>query len=1005
VASPNDGAYPLARHVIVCYGVLNFSEGGGCAKGRFGSRFSGGDREEGLKGGMTVVALIGESKAAAFDDCYRFGPFSLYIASRSLEREGQRLTIGDRHFDVLRRLVTNAGQIVSKEDLLATAWPGIHVQEGALRVCIAALRDLLRDDLDGVQYVKNVRGRGYLFVAPVMSRPAAPSHTATSSENRFPQPSSSRRMIGRTEALAEVDALLRTQRLVTIVGPGGIGKTTLARAVALGLLQDNGIETCFVDLSVLTDADALPNLIAVTLGVQLEGDAFASLSSAFRNRAMLLVLDCCEHVVSEAARFAEALILQAPAMMVLGTSREPLRISGEQVVRLPSLSVPPAGSILSAEDALQYPSVQLLIERARSGRHDLVFTDVDVALAVEICRRLDGIALAIELAGAKIAAVGIGETLALLDSQSGLRWLGNRTALPRHQTLQATLEWSYLLLSDVEQRLLEHLSVLVGDFSMSMALKIASGASGSAELLSEALAGLVAKSLVSADFGRDEDRYRLLDITKTFAKAKLEQSGQQGAVLKRLGIALLDWIAQPAGDSASYIDERALTAVRRQIRNLRVVIPWCFSSTGDPCLGAQLTAAAAPALLELSFWSECARWSEAAVALHDVFDGLEPDKQLELLTSYAQGCLLLDRQEPSVHATLLRALDLAQNLDERQLELRVLLGLHRYLSRNEDFSGSLDVAIRMKEVAIISGNTEMVLTSDLAIGISYTFLGVQSKACDFMADALRQIQSMGRTTSTLFAHNTDFHATVCLARALWLRGSPNQAIATAQRAVQIAETKKAMGTFGLSAVWAIQVFFWTGDLSGAQALADGLLEGTEGYAATWLRKFGAALRGELLVRRGDTEAGLPLLESYLDLLIASGRYSLMPTLAFVEGLIAEGKLDRANETLQGAISNSERHSYLLYMPEMLRLRGEILFARNEDGAEASFRQALTLAQEQSALSWTLRIAMSLFRFQRKTGCAEDYEALLRSVYGQFVEGFDTQDLRAAAAALELSKVC
>ncbi|MDR3509157.1 MAG: winged helix-turn-helix domain-containing protein [Caulobacteraceae bacterium] len=926
---------------------------------------------------------------------YAFGPFSLYAAERRLERGGVVIALGDRAFDLLIALLREAGQVVEKGELLRRVWPNVRVEEGALRVSVAALRAALGEG----EYLTNVRGRGYQFVAPVrpLTRPEASVVPDSASLARLHGlPARAEPIYGRDQAIDEVSASLAARRFVTIVGAGGMGKTTLAMAVARRAFERDALSVCFVDLSALHDADMIPNLIANRLGLQLQGDPALVLVSYFRDQRMLLILDSCEHVIDGVAVLAEQIVRDAPRMRVLATSREPLRAEGERIYRLEPLLAPAEGEPLSADEAVSFPSVRLLVERAAAARHDFTLSDGDADLAAEICRRLDGIALAIELAAASIGAIGLKETASRLNGELSLRWAGRRTAVPRHQTLRATLDWSYSLLDEAEQVLLRRLSILVGAFSLEAAVAVCADATLDELQVLGGVSSLVAKSLVSTEAADDGPRYRLLDITRAYVRAKLVETGELDPIARRHAAFLVERLAGKIQGGEPYVDDEALAVVARAIPNVRAAIPWCFGPGGDVELGWALTVAAAPALLELGLWPECAQWTGQGIETL----GSQPPaslQTLELLTSHAQAQLLLDRQDAGVKATLELAAGMAAVLDQPCYSIRALLGLHRYLSRNEDYEGSLGAARRMAEIATSSGNEGMCILAQLAEGISHHFMGDQARACALMGAGLGQVRMTWGINSILFGHHSDFHGMVCLARALWLAGRPDEAIAMARRSVEFAESKRHAGTLGLSAIWVIQVFFWTQDWDSAQAMAGSLLDLTANHPSAALRKLGLALKGELLTRSGDLAEGLPLLKNYLEVVHAAGRYSLMPTIAYVEGLIAKGDLPQALAAIDAASSVARSRHHLLYMPEMIRLRGEILKLSDPAAAARCFDEALALAEVQSALSWSLRAAMSQARLQADAGNLRGALEGVQSVYGRFTQGFDTSDLIAARA--------
>ena len=465
-------------------------------------------------------------------DFISFGPFRFFATQRLLEKDGVPLNLGSRALDLLIALVERATEVVSKRELMARVWPNLVVDEGSLRFHIASLRKVLGDGQSGVRYVTNVAGRGYCFVAPIRRSAASPSRTKNFVADRTAKlPVRLLRMVGRDETVQAASELLG-QRFVTIVGPGGVGKTTVAVSVAHAKCSEFGGAIHFVDLEALDEPSLVPRAIASTLGLPVNSDSpIQDLLSFVRDQRMLLVLDNCEHVIETAAPLAESIFNEAPQVHILATSRESLRVEGERVYRLPPLRCPPEVAVgLTAAEVMSFPAVRLFVERVIASGVPFVLSDADAPIVAELCRGLDGIALALELAASHVAALGVRGTAALLDSQFRFLWQGRRTAPPRHQTLGATLDWSHNLLSDFERLVLRRLAVFVGSFSLEAAQSVAAGNPVDGGQVVEAVASLVAKSLVATEIGATLVRYRLLDTTRAYALGKLVRSGEAAAV-------------------------------------------------------------------------------------------------------------------------------------------------------------------------------------------------------------------------------------------------------------------------------------------------------------------------------------------------------------------------------------------------------------------------------------------------------------------------------------------
>src|SRR5271165_1232633 len=369
-------------------------------------------------------------------DAISFGPFRLLAERRLLLEADKPVRLGSRAFEILAALVERAGEVVGKEELIARAWPQTLVEESNLKIQVSALRRALGDGQNGHRYIVTVPGRGYNFVAATRtdespSPPLAPTIAPAGAHNL---PVAVTRMIGREDAVAALLSRLSLERLVTIVGPGGVGKSTVALAVAERSIASYEHGVWLVDLAPLSDPRLVPSAAATVLDLEIRSeDPLPGLLAWLRGKRMLLLLDNCEHVIEAAASLAAALLTRAPGVTILATSREPLGVAGEHEHRLGPLSCPRPSATLTAAEAAAFPAVQLFVERVTATVENFTLTDSNAPLVVEICRRLDGLPLAIEFAASRVAVLGVEGLAAHLDDS--LRLLGaRRTPMPRHRT-------------------------------------------------------------------------------------------------------------------------------------------------------------------------------------------------------------------------------------------------------------------------------------------------------------------------------------------------------------------------------------------------------------------------------------------------------------------------------------------------------------------------------------------------------------------------------------------
>ncbi|MBR8314778.1 helix-turn-helix transcriptional regulator [Burkholderia dolosa] len=562
----------------------------------------------------------------------RIGTLHVFLDRREIRSNGKLLRIGSRAFEILELLIRANGALVSKDEIMQRVWPHTVVEENNLQVHIASLRKALAGDRN---LIVTVPGRGYrLVVTP--DGGDAPMRPATLRPAAVPSA-----LFGRERTVADVLAALQAARVVTLVGAGGIGKTRIAIEAAARAEARFAEGSVFLSLATVACPRFVPDALAGAFGIAQPAGALtleAVLASVARRR-MLLVLDNCEHLLDAAAQIASALTDADDGLCVLATSRESLRIHGERVCPVPPLDVPAEGA--DEHDAMSASAVQLFAARARAADPRFPLDARSVALMASVCRRLDGLPLAIELAAARAAVLGIDVLAAHLDDHFRLLTGGFRTALPRHQTLQAMYDWSYRLLSDAERLLLRWLGVFRDGFSIDAVREVVApnGLAG-ADLL-DTIAGLVSKSLLILETAQGAPRYRLLTTTRAYAWQQLETHGECTAAARAHANYFLTLFKRAPNGGARSVDEPGATprldAVRRELGNLRAALDWAFSARGDAALGIALAAVAVPCLFDLSLVDECRERARIALdAMRDT-DGtlVSADARVRLLAAYA----------------------------------------------------------------------------------------------------------------------------------------------------------------------------------------------------------------------------------------------------------------------------------------------------------------------------------------------------------------------------------
>ncbi len=494
---------------------------------------------------------------------------------RALLVNGQPAALGSRAFDLLVALSDRGERIVAKHELMDLVWPDVIVEENNLQVQISALRRLLGPDA-----IATVPGRGYRFTARLDDATPPISPVQAPLPGPLPQlsnlSSTGGTLIGRDADLQALGALLQQARLVTLVGTGGIGKTRLALACAERLRERQADGVWFADLAQLlrgSDADAVAAAVARALDLRVDaGQAgLERVCAVLREQRLLLLLDNCEHVLAGAATFCAALLRGAPGVTLLATSQEPLHLADEQVYRPPLLALPADADLAQAE---QYGAVALFVARAQAAAPRFALDDHNRAGVVDLCRQLDGLPLAIELAAARVALLGVEGLRSRLGERLRLLTGARRDASTRQQTLRASLEWTQGLLSADEQAVYRRLGVFVGGFTMELAQRVAADDKIDRWAVLDHLASLVDKSLVAADAG-DPPRYSLLESAREFALEQLERHGETAATQAAHAAALHETAAAVEAlffDSDAY--SRAQTRFVHELGNLRTALAW-----------------------------------------------------------------------------------------------------------------------------------------------------------------------------------------------------------------------------------------------------------------------------------------------------------------------------------------------------------------------------------------------------------------------------------------------
>jgi predicted ATPase len=642
------------------------------------------------------------------------------------------------------------------------------------------------------------------------------------------------------------------------------------------------------------------------------------------------------------------------------------------------------------------------MERAAASGHDTALNDVDAPIAATICRRLDGIALAIELAASRAGSLGIHGVAQLLGNRFGLVWHGRRTALPRHQTLNAMLDWSYNLLSQHEKAVLGSLSVFVGDFTLDAARSVAADAEIDEATATEAVASLLAKSLISKTESHGSTYCRLLETTRTFAQAKLAERGETNRVARRHANFFSEFFEQDEIVQSGF-GERDLSGYTPHIGNVRAALEWAFSDDGDVTVGVELATWAAPLFIGLSLLQESGRWCERALAgLNPVARGTR--QEMILHEALALSMMYMSGNRDQVRSAIERGLALEETFGDRRHQQQLLFGLYRLLLLLADFHGAFDIAQQSATFAETAKDPAGQAIADFMLGTCHHFIGDQEAAQSHSERAMARAAEPDTVIPSFFGFDRRVSGPLTLARALWLRGFPDQACRLVKSAF---DDDLLSGVHPLTTCAALAygspVFLWSGDFRTADRYVARLIDHAGRHSLEPFRVTGLGLKGTLAVARDELANGMDLLR---DMLMAKDR-NLYPLALFMgalaDGLRKSGQMEEALLTINRAIERATDCGSMFDMAELLRIKAQILPAMPQHGRDSAMNcltEALAVAKAQSALALELRSTIALARLLAEGGQRDQARHDLALVYGRFTEGFETADLRTARQLLE-----
>ena len=927
----------------------------------------------------------------------RFGSIEIRPAQRQLWVEGREVPVSGRAFDVLLHLAEHRHQVVPKNQLLEHVWQRMDVNDSNLQTQISALRKLL-----GNTAIATFPGRGYRFTLEHSDEPSGAITPVTTVESNAPisltapapvakaLPPAPTGMLGRDDDLAALERLLQQHRLVTVVGAGGIGKTTLALAGAHGAQADATDGTAWVELAPLADPALLVSIVARELGIPVPGsNPQAALVKALAERRMLLVLDNAEHLLEAVAALVQALLDGAPGVRVLVTSQAALNIGGERLFRLGALAAPDLG--VSVEEALSYGAVALFVDQAQAADRHFQLTPENLPAVVDLCVHLDGVALAIKLAAARLPLFGLKGLQARLSERFRLLGQGPRSAPSRQQTLRAALDWSHALLSPDEQTVFRRLGVFLSSFELDLAAKTACDEALDEWTVIEALGALVDRSLVTLD-AKSDGRYRLLESAREYALGKLDEAGERRSM-----------------------NERAARVLRQHFPALADSEPQTLARhlTDGGCL--------AEAVIE---WERAANQALARSA--HVEAALHLNKAIELtrvLATKASDPTDMQRRELALQLRLGPLVMMIKGLGSEAAERLygdALTLCHGVGTASDSFIATFNLwfiaesqlrfdqaELRIAEsrrLAVETGDERFVLQAYHAEYTTSSITGDWAQALIATEETYKRYRPADGPfhQSTFAGHDPGVCSLGVRGAALFILGRPDEAYAqldalqplirdhvhppsrivgwycacvtyilardplrmraTAEEALAIIRRMSLQqydGMFTVYTAWASAL------LDRDPAVPSVLATGVERFEST-----GTRLRASLLrAIAADACAAVGQVE---------------PGLAFVERALRE-LLER---------KELGWHAYAL------NVRASLLsLAGKRAAAEASFEEALSVARAQGARSYELRAANGLARQWQEGERGSEVRALIEPLLAQFTPGFSTPDLDEARALL------
>jgi len=894
------------------------------------------------------------------NDMIELGRFQIDLELRTLWCDSERVPLGSRAFDILAMVVKAGGRLVTKDELMDAVWPNTIVEENNIQVHLSALRKILGADRD---LILTVPGRGYRLVPR--------QRTTANAAAGHPLPPQRMQLVGRDAAVAQIRSMLADVPVLTLVGAGGIGKTSLAVEAARQAAADFAQPVWLVELATLGTREDVLAAIAHGCGLPVEHStpSLVQIAAALAGRR-LLVLDNAEHVIAHVAEVVETLAAVNADLRVLVTSREPLRIMAEAVFRVEPLDVPQPGSVDA--EILQQSAVNLFLQRANSMQREIGTNSTELRLVGEICRRLDGIPLALELAAARVATLGVVGVHQRLDDRLAILAGGYRTALPRHQTLRATFDWSFALLDAKSQALFRRSAVFGGVFSFEAMCAVACDASLTVADAISAVSELLAKSLVNVEFDGPVARYRLSESTRAYALEKLQAEGERQELAVRHARYLSECFTTHTAQTVRG-NAHSAAALKHALDDARHAYDWAFSADGDVQLGIELASNLTAALLDGGMIAECCERAERAVEALDALPAASVDArdEMRVRTALASALPNVRGSVPKSEQLWRKVYALATQHADNEYEARALWGLWTTMISSGNIHASAQFAARLQQLAQQNDNPWQQTLADQIVAISQHCLGDHALA---RTELLRTRNRFAELEYSGLRDNTIpvdplVYCNGTLARIAWLEGNCGEAMRLVDTLVGLVRPDimepSLTHTLGASAA---PLSLMCGELDRAVVYLDIMRSQVALHGLDVWRDYCNCLSAYHDILSGETQHGIALLESSLDALIARGFRRLITHFiaAYAEALVKAGRLDEAAHRLNEALQFCESNGEMMFVPELWRVLGIAARAQQQFAdAEACLGKALAIARRQGAKMWELRACLALAALWRE----------------------------------------